>query len=45
MSDDWRTKARKLPKGNLFDDFSIGQVFQHHWGRTLNEATIRFFQL
>jgi len=36
MSDDFRSRARKLPKGNLFDDFAIGQVFQHHWGRTLS---------
>jgi itaconyl-CoA hydratase len=36
MSDDFRSRARKLPKGNLFDDFQLGQVFQHHWGRTLS---------
>jgi acyl dehydratase len=43
MSDDWRARARKLQKGNLFDDFSIGQVFQHHWGRTLNEGDNTLF--
>jgi itaconyl-CoA hydratase len=43
MSDDWRARARKLPKGNLFDDFAIGQVFQHHWGRTLNEGDNTLF--
>ena len=37
MSDDWRSRAKKLPKGNLFEDFKLGQVFEHHWGRTLNE--------
>jgi len=43
MSDDWRAKARKLPKGNLFDDFQVGQVFEHHWGRTLNEGDNALF--
>jgi itaconyl-CoA hydratase len=38
MSDDWRSRARKIPKGNLYDDFALGQIFQHHWGRTLNES-------
>ncbi len=36
MSDDFRMRARKIPKGNLFEDFELGQVFQHHWGRTLS---------
>jgi itaconyl-CoA hydratase len=25
-------------KGHAFEDFSEGQVFAHHWGRTLTEA-------
>ena len=25
-------------KGNRFSDFEIGQVFRHHWGRTITEA-------
>jgi acyl dehydratase len=25
-------------KGNLFEDFSVGQVLAHHWGRTITEA-------
>ena len=24
--------------GNLYDDFKIGQVFKHHWGRTLSQT-------
>jgi acyl dehydratase len=43
MSDDWRSRARKLPKGNLFDDFQLGHVYQHHWGRTLSEADSTLF--
>lgn len=43
MSDDWRAKARKLPKGNLFEDFQLGRVFEHHWGRTLNEGDNTLF--
>ncbi|MGH7933452.1 MAG: MaoC family dehydratase [Candidatus Binataceae bacterium] len=43
MSDDWKARARKLRKGNLFDDFQVGQVFQHHWGRTLNQGDNTLF--
>ena len=43
MSDEWRSRARKLPKGHLYDDFKIGQVFSHHWGRTLNEGDNSLF--
>lgn len=43
MSDDFRSRARKLPKGNLYDDFQIGQLFQHHWGRTLSESDNTLF--
>jgi acyl dehydratase len=25
-------------RGRSFEDFSVGQVFSHHWGRTLTEA-------
>ncbi|TVT31104.1 MaoC family dehydratase [Marinobacter vinifirmus] len=32
------TKAKKWPKGNGLDDMQVGQVFEHHWGRTLSEA-------
>jgi len=43
MSDDWRSRARKIPKGQLYDDFEVGQVFSHHWGRTLNEGDNSLF--
>jgi len=43
MSDEWRARARKIAKGHLYDDFEVGQVFSHHWGRTLNEGDNSLF--
>ena len=34
-------KAKLLLVGNQYEDFEIGQVFDHHWGRTLIAATMR----
>lgn len=31
-------RARKWPRGRGFDEMRVGQVFEHHWGRTLTEA-------
>jgi itaconyl-CoA hydratase len=42
-SDDFRARARKLAKGNLYEDFQVGQVFQHHWGRTLSDGDNTLF--
>jgi acyl dehydratase len=30
-------------KGHAFEDFSVGQEFVHHWGRTLTEADNALF--
>ncbi len=27
-----------VKRGNQYQDFSVGQVWQHHWGRTLTES-------
>jgi acyl dehydratase len=35
--------ARLLEKGNIFGDFTVGQVFEHHWGRTLTQAENALF--
>ena len=35
MATDIRQGAALWPKGRLFEDFSLGQTFQHHWGRTI----------
>jgi itaconyl-CoA hydratase len=32
-----------LAKGHRFEDFTEGQVFEHHWGRTLTEADNALF--
>jgi itaconyl-CoA hydratase len=29
---------RPWPKGRAYEDFAVGQVFEHHWGRTITEA-------
>jgi len=41
MSDDtgdFRARAKPWPKGNRFEDFTEGQVFKHHWGRTITDG-------
>ena len=32
-----------VPKGHAFEDFHESQVFEHHWGRTLNEGDNSLF--
>ncbi len=34
---------KRWPKGNQYEDFSLGQVFHHHWGRTINESDNSLF--
>jgi acyl dehydratase len=43
MNDELRKRAKKLGKGNFYDDFHVGQVFEHHWGRTINEGDNSLF--
>lgn len=31
------------PKGHSFEQFEVGQVFEHHWGRTLGDADNALF--
>lgn len=31
------------PKGHTYEDFEVGRVFEHHWGRTLNEGDNSLF--
>lgn len=42
MSNDPREHAIPWTKGRLFEDFEVGQTFDHHWGRTLfrGDATL-----
>ena len=43
MSDDFRARAKLWPKGRLFEDFTVGEVRDHHWGRTISEADTLLF--
>lgn len=43
MAEDIRKRAQLWPKGRLFEDFHVGQRFQHHWGRTISEADTLLF--
>jgi acyl dehydratase len=43
MADDIRSRAVLWPKGRLFEDFHVGQHFDHHWGRTLTESDTLLF--
>lgn len=41
--DDFRTRAVLMSKGNRFEDFQEGQVFNHHWGRTITDGDNALF--
>jgi acyl dehydratase len=43
MAEDIRERAVLWPKGRLFEDFHVGQHFDHHWGRTLAESDTLLF--
>jgi acyl dehydratase len=43
MSDPDFAQFPLVPKGNAFEDFREGQVFEHHWGRTLTEGDNALF--
>ncbi|HVX74880.1 MAG TPA: MaoC family dehydratase [Bradyrhizobium sp.] len=32
-----------MEKGNTFEDFEVGRVFEHHWGRTLRHSECALF--
>ena len=34
---------RRWAKGRQYEDFAIGDVFQHHWGRSINEGDNSLF--
>ena len=41
--DEFLERAVLWPKGNLFEDFRVGQSFDHHWGRTIFESDAVLF--
>lgn len=43
MSTDFRERAKPWPKGNRYEDFEVGRVFEHHWGRTIGEGDNAMF--
>lgn len=38
-----RRRAVIRHRGNAYEDFSVGQHFRHHWGRTLTESDNTLF--
>jgi itaconyl-CoA hydratase len=36
-------QAQNRTKGNPYEEFEPGRVFEHHWGRTLNEGDNSLF--
>lgn len=40
---DFRGKAVKAVKGHQFEDFTEGQIFKHHWGRTITDGDNTWF--
>ena len=43
MAEGIAERAKRWPKGHRFEDFAVGQVFEHHWGRTINEGDNSLF--
>ncbi len=41
-----KSSAVFRPKGQMYEEFEVGSVMNHHWGRTITEAdTIQFSHL
>ena len=34
---------RKIERGRYYEDFQIGEVYPHHWGRTLTDGECQLF--
>ena len=43
MTTDIRPRAVLWPKGQVYEDFVIGQTMNHHWGRTILESDTLLF--
>lgn len=43
MSDNIKLRAKYWAKGRLYEDFAIGEVRDHHWGRTIAESDTTLF--
>jgi acyl dehydratase len=43
MVDSIKERARRLTKGNAYEDFVVDQRFDHHWGRTIEAGDNSLF--
>ncbi|WP_338424917.1 MaoC family dehydratase [Sphingopyxis kveilinensis] len=43
MSDDFRERALLWPKGNFWEDFDEGRMFEHRLGRTVSDSDNTLF--
>ena len=41
--EEFQARATLATKGNQFEDFKEGQVFHHHWGRTITDGDNTWF--
>ncbi|MBV1876926.1 MAG: MaoC family dehydratase [Pseudomonadales bacterium] len=41
--EDFRARAVLAVKGNKFEDFEDGQIYEHHWGRTITDSDNTWF--
>lgn len=35
--------VRKIERGHYFEDFEVGRIFKHHWGRTISDGDNSIF--
>lgn len=43
MAHAFAAAAVRMEKGNTFDAFELGRVFEHHWGRTVRQSENTLF--
>ena len=43
MTADLTARAALRRKGHFFEEFTLGHVFEHHWGRTINQGDNSLF--
>ena len=43
MDQNLKSRAKRRIRGRLFEDFEVGEVRTHHWGRTISEADTVLF--
>ncbi|MBZ9646893.1 MaoC family dehydratase [Sphingobium sp. 3R8] len=43
MEEDFRERAVFRDRGHLFEDFEVGQAWNHHWGKTVSAAENSLF--